>query len=413
MEKPYKEFNRKKNLNLAKKRGEFPKSFKEIKNEEIKNFISLCLKEEKERPSCKELLENKWLNDKNSKDNKSFIELDNDLKFMDKYSSFLKYEENNHIFNKSSNNSSFNIKINKASSTTSVGPIYSLDISKLNNKENLKLDNNYGNQIKFKSFKGKKVFKKESITKINSLFCLNNLNENRNKENKKILSDRGSNKPLNEDIGVNDILKEKIIKNNLNVVNLYIIEEYEKLFGVFKENEEKVENMILYIKTIVSNKKWKDHKLTEKKIEIKFGESEVNNNFEKIINELKNLIEINEKDILLIKEKVESKIKQLIKEKKIKNFREKMDKIIKNFEFLINNDEFDYLKYLINNENFDETKLPKEIGDKVKFYKNKKLNIENLFCLQNMNASDDKDCNVNHICQELLIINLFENEENK
>ena len=97
MKKPYKEFNRKNNLYSAKKRGEFPLSFKEIKNEEIKNFVSLCLKEEKDRPSCKELLENKWLNDKNSKDNNSFIELDNEFKIIDdsKSKSFIKSENTN------------------------------------------------------------------------------------------------------------------------------------------------------------------------------------------------------------------------------------------------------------------------------------------------------------------------------
>ena len=416
MKKPYKEFNRKNNLYSAKKRGEFPLSFKEIKNEEIKNFVSLCLKEEKDRPSCKELLENKWLNDKNSKDNNSFIELDNEFKIIDdsKSKSFIKSEKtNNNIFNGSSNNSLFNIKINKIPSTASMGPIYSLDISKLTSKEKCKFDNKSSNQIKFKSFKSKKIFKKESITKIKSLFSLNNFNENKNKESKEILSERVSNNRLDEIIQGNDILKDGIIKNNLFIINLYIFENYEKIFCVFKEKEEIGENVLMGVKIIVSNKKIKEQKLNEKTIEIKFGTNDDKNNFEFILEELKNFIELNEKDILLIKEKMALKINKLIKKKKIKNLKEKMNKIIRNFEFLINNDEFDYLEYLINNENFDVSKFPKDTRDKIKFYKIKKLNIENLFCLHNMSPNVDNNCNDNHICHEYLLINLYEIESSK
>ena len=416
MEKPYKEFNRKNNLYSAKKRGEFPLSFKEIKNEEIKNFVSLCLKEEKDRPSCKELLENKWLNDKNSKDNNSFIELDNEFKIIDnsKSKSFIKSENsNNNIFNGNSNNSLFNIKINKIPSTASMGPIYSLDISKLTSKEKCKFDNKSSNQIKFKSFKSKKIFKKESITKIKSLFSLNNFNENKNKESKEILSERVSNNRLDEIIQGNDILKDGIIKNNLFIINLYIFENYEKIFCVFKEKEEIGENILMGVKIIVSNKKLKEQKLKEKTIEIKLGTNDDKNNFEFILEELKNFIELNEKDILLIKEKMALKINKLIKKKKIKNLKEKMNKIIRNFEFLINNDEFDYLEYLINNENFDVSKFPKDTRDKIKFYKIKKLNIENLFCLHNMSPNVDNDCNDNHICHEYLLINLYEIESSK
>lgn len=416
MEKPYKEFNRKNNLYSAKKRGEFPLSFKEIKNEEIKNFVSLCLKEEKDRPSCKELLENKWLNDKNSKDNNSFIELDNEFNIIDnsKSKSFIKSENsNNNIFNGNSNNSLFNIKINKIPSTASMGPIYSLDISKLTSKEKCKFENKSSNQIKFKSFKSKKIFKKESITKIKSLFSLNNFNENKNKESKEILSERVSNNRLDEIIQGNDILKDGIIKNNLFIINLYIFENYEKIFCVFKEKEEIGENVLMGVKIIVSNKKIKEQKLNEKTIEIKFGTNDDKNNFEFILEELKNFIELNEKDILLIKEKMALKINKLIKKKKIKNLKEKMNKIIRNFEFLINNDEFDYLEYLINNENFDVSKFPKDTRDKIKFYKIKKLNIENLFCLHNMSPNVDNECNDNHICHEYLLINLYEIESSK
>ena len=61
-----------------------------------------------------------------------------------------------------------------------------------------------------------------------------------------------------------------------------------------------------------------------------------------------------------------------------------MNKIIRNFEFLINNDEFDYLECLINNMNFDESKLPKDISKKLQIYKDKKKMVENIFSLNNL-----------------------------
>ena len=98
MEKPYKEYSRKKELYEAKKNGIYPLVFNNIKNEEIKNFIALCLKEEKSRPSCKELLNNKWLNDKDSLDNNTFIELYNDNLNTDKSKSCLDNNQNNYKY---------------------------------------------------------------------------------------------------------------------------------------------------------------------------------------------------------------------------------------------------------------------------------------------------------------------------
>ena len=402
MEKPYKEYNRKKSLYLAKKKGEYPLIFKEIKNEEIKNFISLCLKEEKERPSCKELLENKWLNDKNSPDNNSFIELDNDLRIMSKSKSSFKFEkEYNNIFYSKSNN-----QLNRVSPTHSFRQIYSLEISKLNSKDNFTKKNNNQNKIKFKSFRNSnKIFKKEPMTKIKSLFYLKNLGETNNKENKEIFSDRGSRKEINKIFGDNVSLKDEIIKNNLIVINIYIIEEYEKLFCIFKEKEEKYENILLGAKILISKKCLKNIKFDKIEFEYK-------NNFDLILKELKNLIELNEKDIFLIKTRLEGKMDKIIKLKKIKKLKEEIDRIIRNFQFLINNDEFDYLEYLISNENFNEAKLPKEIKEKLNYYKVKKSNIENLFCLHNM-FSNDENYKRNYISLDVLIINLFENDYNK
>ena len=408
MEKPYKEYNRKNSLYLAKKRGEYPLSFQEIKNEEIKNFISLCLREEKTRPSCKELLQNKWLNDKNSSDNNSFIELDTNLRMIDKSKSYTQLENLNKNYFNGSNSSLINI--NKKLSTAYMRPIYSLDISKLNSNDIKKINKNNMNQIQLKSFKGKKNFKKESIAKIKSLFNLNNSNENKIKEDRENFSDRGSCKHLDEIIGVGQNFIEEINNDGLINIYLYIIENEEKLFFVIREREEKNENNILGIKIIVSKKILKNQKLIGKVREIKFYDLKEKDIFDLILSELKNLFELNEKNEFLIRTKIIEKVNKLIKEKKIRNLKEKINKIIRNFELLLNNDEFDYMEYLINSDNFDEIKLPKEIGDKLRFYKQKKFKIENLFCLHNMSFNDECEKHVNHINRENLTIKLFDND---
>jgi len=292
------------------------------------------------------------------------------------------------------------------SPTHSLRQIYSLEISKLNSKDNFTKKNNNQNEIKFKSFRNSnKIFKKEPMTKIKSLFYLKNLGETNNKENKEIFSDRGSRKEINKIFGDNDSVKDEIIKNNLIVINIYIIEEYEKLFCIFKEKEEKYENILLGAKILISKKCLKNIKFDKIEFEYK-------NNFDLILKELKNLIELNEKDIFLIKTRLEGKMDKIIKLKKIKKLKEEIDRIIRNFQFLINNDEFDYLEYLISNENFNEAKLPKEIKEKLNYYKVKKSNIENLFCLHNM-FSNDENYKRNYISLDVLIINLFENDYNK
>jgi serine/threonine protein kinase len=135
MEKPYKEFQRKIDIDEAKKKGAYPLSFNQIKNNEIKNFISLCLKEEKYRPTCKELLTNKWLNDNESPDHYSYLEVINNLR-QQNFKLDKKVFSNNMesgLINKgispfTSCNSLINPKLQKQAS---MGPIYSLDISKV------------------------------------------------------------------------------------------------------------------------------------------------------------------------------------------------------------------------------------------------------------------------------------------
>ncbi len=139
MEKPYKEFNRKKGIYEAKINGKLPLSFNQIKNKEIKDFISLCLKEEKERPTCKELLKNTWLNDKKSPDHNSLLEIKNNLqqknipdnnfknnicKISDIYNDLSPFSSTNSLFN-----------LNKQFSNNT---IYSLDISRVNSQKKVK-----------------------------------------------------------------------------------------------------------------------------------------------------------------------------------------------------------------------------------------------------------------------------------
>ena len=111
--------------------------------------------------------------------------------------------------------------------------------------------------------------------------------------------------------------------------------------------------------------------------------------------------------MLLIKNKLDEKINTIIKEKKLRDLKDKIDEIIRNFEFLINNEEFDYLECLINSNEFCESKLPNNIIKKLNFYKEKKMSIENLFSLHNINVNEDYDHN-NHnlLCQECITINI-------
>ena len=69
LEKPYKECDGILNIYQKQKKNIYPESLNKICNDNIVNFIKLCLKNENERPSAKELLDNKWLNDDLSEEN--------------------------------------------------------------------------------------------------------------------------------------------------------------------------------------------------------------------------------------------------------------------------------------------------------------------------------------------------------
>ena len=409
MEKPYKEYSRKKELYEAKKNGIYPLVFNNIKNEDIKNFIALCLQEEKSRPSCKELLNNKWLNDKDSLDNNTFIELSNDNINSDKSKSCLDKNPNNYKYKyKSSfNRSNDTLLINESiSSSIQLRPIYSLDISKLNSSDCPYANkNNKSKIIHYDSFINcKQLLKKDSNKKIKSLFSINI--GNKNNESKSIFSDKESNKYLNEFISDENIFEidlNKIITELFDIY-LYIIENKGKFYFIFKDNEEDIDgiNILLCVKitTKINNKKNMKIK-NEKKIEL-IGKNE-KEYLDIIIEQLKCLIELNKKDISLIRQELNEKINNTIKTYKIIILKEKINKIIKNLKDLTNNNNFNYLDCIINNENINIAKLPKEINDKLKNYKEKKTNILNIFCLNNVNSNDEF---YNGKTKEILLINL-------
>ena len=400
MEKPYKEFQRKISIYEAKKKGGYPLSFNQIKNEEIKNFISLCLKEEKERPTCKELLRNKWLNDNESSDHNKYVEIVNNLRqenfILDKNNNSGTIDRNPNVLSYSSSNSLYDLTIQKQSS---MGPIYSLDTSKLNCRNRI-------NSFKLK----KQGINNQSIKGINSMISKSIFPE-RTISKQKLKSKsihtfyhRDSSGLLGQEI------KRK--NNNLITIYLYIIEIDYNMFFIIKKNHEQKENILSTVKIITSQKKWKNIKLPNENIGIEYDYNGEQKSMEIIIDNLKKIIDLTKNDILLIKKRLNGKISKIIKEKKMRDLKDKINKILRNYEFLINNDEFDYLDCLINKSRFHMEKLPKEISDKVKMYKNKKNNIENLFYSHNLNINEDYNNNYNLICQEFIILNIFEVDNN-
>ena len=405
MEKPYKEYSRKKNLYEAKKNGVLPLALNDIKNEEIKHFISLCLKEEKDRPTTKELLNNKWLNEKDSSDNNSFAEIINEDVNLEKNKSCTIFQRNNIYKNKSKFNSNNSLNKMNSNKTFTIIPkrIYSLEIAKLYSKGSDNINaNNCDNEYKFKSFKSFKPFQKESQNKMKSLFSIKHLDETKEDEIRNIFSDENSSKYINHIISNDNIFEDELKKSDLFIIYLYFIEKDEKIFFVFEEDEKEYENILFNIKIISPIDKIKKQNNNDVKKEIEIQ----NDNEEKGIVDIiiKQLKYLNENDIELLRKKLDGKITKLIKENKIRYLKEKINKIIRNFEFLINNDEFDYLECIINSDNFNRTKLPKEIDDKLNYYQEKKLNIDNLFSLRNINSNDVFDIINNS--KENLIINL-------
>lgn len=418
MEKPYKEFKRKNNLYEAKKNGKLPLSFNQINNKEIQDFILLCLKPEDERPTCKELLENSWLNDKSQEKNNVYIDIINNLRqpsfvYNKKdvcYSGNLENKEeykNNVLSPVTSSNSLFNPKKYKQ---ISMGPIYSLDISKLSKINSLKNDKDNDkekemsssrNKYKLNSFRLKPKLN-PSIKSIKPSVSFANLNEKKIEDKYDVNSDRlysiknykakNSFLKIYKESDSSEFLRQEELKkssNNLTKFYGYIIESEEKLYFVLKEKQEIIESSLLEIKFEISHKKWKNEKIVNEEITIKNNLKSMNENLGNLINELKKIISFNKDDEFIIKDLLSEKIKKVIKNKKLRDFKDKMDEIANKLEFLINNEEFDDLECLINTSDFCESKLPKDIKEKLKFYEEKKECIENLFTLYNMKVNEN------------------------
>ena len=418
MDKPYKEFKRKNNLYEAKKNGKLPLSFNQINNKEIQDFILLCLKPEDERPTCKELLDNPWLNDNSQKKNNVYVDIINNLRqpsfLYDKkeacFSGNLANKEqyqNNVLSPFASSNSLFNPKKNKQ---TSMGPIYSLDISKLSKLNSLKNEkdndkekeiNSFRNKYKLNSFRLKPKIS-PSIKGIKSSVSFANLNEKKIEDNYDINSDRlykinkykvknSFFKNYKESDSSEFLRQEELKKNQINFISIYgyIIESEEKLYFILKENQEKIESFLLEIKFEISHQKWKKEKIFNDEIIIKNNLKCMNENLDNLINELKRIISFNKDDEFIIKDLLSEKIKKVIKDKKLRDLKDKIDEITRNLEFLINNEECDDLECLINSSDFCKSKLPKDIKEKLEFYKEKKVCIENLFTLYNISDSEN------------------------
>jgi hypothetical protein len=315
--------------------------------------------------------------------------------------------KNNVLSPCTSSNSLFNPKKNKQ---TSMGPIYSLDISKLSKINSLKNDKDNDKdkemkilrkKYKLNSFRLKpKII--PSIKGIKPSVSFANFNEKKNEDNYDSNSDRlykikkykakNSIFKIYKESDSSEFLRQEEFKKNSNnyiVIYGYIIESEEKLYFVLKEKQEKNESFLLEIKIEISHKKWKNEKISNEEIIIKNNLKCMNENIVNLINELKKIISLNKDDEFIIKDLLSEKIKKVIKDKNLRDFKDKMDDIIRNLEFLINNEEFDELECLINSNEFCKSKLPKDVKGKLEFYTEKKLFIENQFTLYNMNVNEN------------------------
>ena len=200
-------------------------------------------------------------------------------------------------------------------------------------------------------------------------------------------------------------MKDQIITNKTITIYGYIVEYEEKLICLIQKNHEKKENCLFEIKIVIPNEKWKKKILFNKEIIFKDNGKD---SIDIIINSLRDIIEFNLDDLILMKNKLDEKIKKIINNKKLKDLKEKMDETIRNLEFLINNEEFDSLECLINSNEFKESKYPKETIEKIKYYKEKKISLENLFAFHNINVNEDYNNNYNLYCKEYVILNFNE-----
>ena len=410
LEKPYKEIKNEQKLWEAKKKGEYPSNMSQIENNEIINFIRLCLKKENERPSCKELLKNKWLNDNESPDNHSYVNIVNSLRqnqfYFEKINknpkskgSFNNFQLRENVFSLSTSSNSF-LKKKKQS----VSSKYSLDIPKLD-------------KIKSKNNNDKKVYQLNSfrIKMDNSHIELNkdkyglsfcNLHEN----NPSIFSERNNEKSKNyfhhHISNLNDNRNNSYFDNNKKIY-IYIAKGQNNLICFFREKEEQQnESYLLEIKLIIPFRKLKLQLKIDEKFQINLDEKKIN--IDKIMEVLDGkILKIEKNEKLNITNKIKEEIGKIVKQKMLFDLKDKISEIITNLEFLINNEEFDDLECLINSRSFDVKKFTEEIQNKIKIYNKKKILLEKLFEQRNSMIED-----YNTLKMQKVVITVDENIDN-
>ena len=457
VQKPYKECEGALNIYINKKKGILPESFKTIVDQEIKDFILLCLNKENNRPTAKELLENNtWLNEKNIKKNNSIIEIKGALRqknfylnqryksggnievntknsftrsvvrynskifrtFNLKYKNSFKINNNdndstiNNIIDKSSSFSFKNFIVNKSTTTSN---FHKSDEEKDNNKINN--ENNDSNSInnsnnasqEFSSNKNlnninvivnKPIIKEKNDVNLNYGKSLFNCNNNGDNINKKIFSPDQKNKS-------NKMIIPNInfgpIKNNVN-------SEYIKLnsFRESTRNKINVENIINNISS--SSIKEINIHYDENKYDEFFDNMDDDNNYntymnyriiytiicndnrtitceynyekdsvEIIIKNLKEIMNLDVNDIILLKNEFSKKLSKFMEQKKLQIFFQKyyfilnklkiLGKVSKKFDKIMNEKNEKNVKIIDNNN---------EIKEKIKDFQEKKMIINSI-----------------------------------
>ena len=457
VQKPYKECEGALNIYINKKKGILPESFKTIVDQEIKDFILLCLNKESNRPTAKELLENNtWLNEKNIKKNNSIIEIKGALRqknfylnqryksggnievntknsftrsvvrynskifrtFNLKYKNSFKINNNdndstiNNIIDKSSSFSFKNFIVNKSTTTSN---FHKSDEEKDNNKINN--ENNDSNSInnsnnasqEFSSNKNinninvivnKPIIKDKSDVNLNyskSLFNNNNIGDNinkkifspdqKNKSNKMIIPNINfgpiKNNVNNEYIKLNSFresTRNKInVENIINNISSSSIKEInihydENKYDEFFDNMDDDNNYNTYmnykiIYTIICN----DNRTIT--CEYNYEKDSV----EIIIKNLKEIMNLDVNDIILLKNEFSKKLSKFMEQKKLQIFFQKyyfilnklkiLGKVSKKFDKIMNEKNEKNVKIIDNNN---------EIKEKIKDFQEKKMIINSI-----------------------------------
>ena len=394
VQKPYKECEGALNIYVNKKKGIMPECLKLITDKGIKDFIVTCLNKENKRPTAKELLENNnWLNNKNNCENNSIIEIKGALRQKNFYlhnrfksggniavrrsshKSVVKY--NSKIFNLFTLNSKKFLKSNYNNSGK---------IKNISNKS--KTENYLSNKSNILNNKEMKTDAKINIELINDDNNSNNsninINSNSNSRNCSMNNLIDLSKVANNNLMTNKpIIKER---NNTNLnYNRFNIGENQKQY--FSPDQKKTKEVLLpnfNINPIKVNKnnsnninsfreatqnKISSNTSSIKSINILYDESEYENyaeiddndyinynivysircsdntkinceyNYEKdsieiIINNLKEIMNIDANDIILLKNEFSKKLHSYMDKKKMEIFSQKYDIIVNKFKML-------------------------------------------------------------------------------